>query len=101
MVKKPEKKPDPTPEPPKVAVTPVTTPKPVVKPPVTPKPDPVVVVQPNPNTSVSYGLPTYALNYTSQDFASYDWSSDRRFTANIFGPIDANIAKIRSEITAK
>ncbi|MFZ4462082.1 MAG: hypothetical protein ACOYN2_06400 [Patescibacteria group bacterium] len=103
--KEPEKKPDPKPTPtPVVIKKPVTV---VVKKPANPT-KPVVTtlvvippaIDPVP-TSVMYSLPAYAVTYTSADFDNYDWSSDRRFAPSIFGPIDANIEKMRTEIVAK
>lgn len=79
-----------------VVKKPTTPTKPVVTTPVVIPPaiDPV-------STSVMYSLPAYVVTYTSADFDSYDWSSDRRFPPSIFGPIDANIEKMHTEIVAK
>lgn len=77
-----------------------------------PKPKPTVEVvsisdQPIPGpvdaapVVVSYTLPAYATTYTSVDFENYDWFADRRFAPSIFGPIDANIERIRADIVSK
>lgn len=88
----PAKKPDLTPKLPKPRPT-----NQVVSPSDQPIPDPVDIAP----VVVSYTLPAYVTTYTSADFENYDWFADRRFAPSIFGPIDANIERMRADIVSK